>query len=307
MKKKSSKKEETQELECDNPSSTFNTHVEENLFTNVKKPEEMNSNLSVRSADSIFDFKKEIENLILYTINSPASSSRNILNKLEILKKKLDENSQNRFYEVTKNISYRQLLNEVVPLLKNFLNHHNNEVRIKSNEIISIIKDKVFSLIFNRTDKLEELVFDFEIENYDIEELFKLLDNHFSKPTLYSFEKNCMFSDKYITKNSNDSSSLNDFSSDTPQDFLIDCLFKKDRKKSKLHIIPLLNNQLYDLLKDYFYFDTMNCDEFIEKLKAIENVNTNNTSVPDNKKILRKNICIQILNIFEKMVLNLFI
>ena len=168
MKKKSSKKEETQELECDNPSSTVNTHVEENLFTNVKKPEEMNSNLLVRSADSIFDFKKEIENLIMYTINSPASSSRNIINKLEILKKKLDENSQNRFYEVTKNISYRQLLNEVVPLLKNFLNHHNNEVRIKSNEIISIIKDKVFSLIFNRTDKLEELVFDFEVENYEL-------------------------------------------------------------------------------------------------------------------------------------------
>ena len=302
LKKKSSKKEETQELECDNPSSTFNTHLEENLFTSVKKPEEMNSNLSIRSSESVFDFKKEIENLIFYRVNSPASSTKNILSKLDLVRKKLDENIQNRFYEVKQIISYRQLLNEVVPLLKNFLNHHNIEVTKKSNEIISMIKDKVFSLLFNRTDRLEELIFDFDTENYDIIELFKLLDNYFSKPTIYNLEKACVLSDNLMYKNSNESSSLNDFSSDAPQDYLIDCLFKKDRKKSKLNIVPLMNNQIYDLLKDYIIYDTVDCDEFIDNLKSIITININNNCVPDSKKILRKNICIQLLNIFEKMV-----
>jgi len=289
-------------MDGDNPSSTFNTHLEENLFINVKKSEEMNSNLSIRSNESSFDFKKEIENLIFFRINSPASSTKNILSKLDLVRRKLDENIQNKFYEVMQNISYRQLLNEVVPLLKNFLNHHNSEVTKKSNEIISMIKDKVFSSIFNTYQKIEELRFDFDTDGYDVSELFKLLDNYFSKPTLDNLEKTGIITEKLIYRNSNESSSLNDFSSDAPQDYIIDCLFKKDRKKSKLHIIPLLNIQIFELLKDYFFWEQVNCDDFIVKLKTLDSFNTNNILVPDTKKILRKNICIKILNIFEKIV-----
>ena len=64
LKKKSSKKEESlQDNDYDNPSSTINTHIEENLNINMKKSEEMNTILSIRSSESVGDFKKEIESL----------------------------------------------------------------------------------------------------------------------------------------------------------------------------------------------------------------------------------------------------
>ena len=298
LKKKSSKKEESQlDLDNDNPSSTFNTHLEENLFVNARKSEELNTNLSIRSTESNGDFKKEIESLIFYRVNAPASSTKNILCKLETMKKKVYENNDGRFNEVNIIISYRQLVNELVPFLKNFLNHNNNEISKKAHEIILMIKDKVFSMIFNKTDRVDELFFDFEIKKINFREIIKLVDN----------ESICISPEKNINKKSNESSLLNDISSDAPQEFLVECLNKRDRKKPKLKILPFNNIQIFHLLKEYIQIDTSNCDDFIEKLNSKMITNTKNISVPDNKKLLRKNICIQLLNVFEKLVNKLLI
>lgn len=302
MKKKSSKKEESlQDNDYDNPSSTINTHIEENLNINMKKSEEMNTILSIRSSESVGDFKKEIESLIFSRVNSPASSVKNILIKLETMKKKVLENNDKRFDEVNIIISYRQLVNELVPLLKQFLNHNNIEIRKLAHEIILMIKDKVFSMIFNNNERVDDYIFDFEMEKLSKSEIIKYVDIQLSKEILCGERSKCIFSEKN-NKNSIESSSLNN-SSDTRHEFLVNCLIKRQNKKPKFNIIPLYNDQIFYLLKEFIEIETDSCDEYIEKLKTIEIIYTKNISVPETKKILRKNICIQFLNVFEKLVI----
>ena len=305
LKKKPSKKEEntiSQDLESgDNPISTINTHLEDNVISNNRKHDEMNSNLSIHSSESITEFKKEMESLLFSRINTPASSNKNILLKLEMMQKILTNSNENRYYEVKIVISYRQLVNEIVPLLNNFSHNNNSEISKKVFEISTSIKTQVFSSLFDCTAKINELNFSFDIEKFDKDELFKLIDN------------NLLIDKKKVVKRVEATSdiilgcsSINDNSSDAPQDFSFDFLKKRDSMKVKTVIFPLFNNQIYYLLKELIPIDNINCEEFIEKLKnevSFENLNKNeDLLIPENKLILRKNICIHLLNIFEKLV-----
>jgi hypothetical protein len=302
LKKKSSKKEDSQDIDCDNPSSTFNTHLEENHFTNLKKGGGIDSNLSVKSNDSLLDFKKDLENLIFMRVNSPASSNKNIISKLETMKKKINEEGKDnsKFYEVNIIISYRQLVNEVVPFLKNFLKHNNSEISKKAKEVLNTIKEKVLAKVFMRVDRIDSLCFEFNLDSFDVVEIGKMIDNT-SKSGINSLEKPNLLCEKVLTKNSNDSSSLNDYSSDAPQDFLVECLFKREKKKQKLNIFPLTQQQTFLLIKDIV---ETNCssEEFFKTLNSEADLDSRVMSVPENKKILRKNICIQLLNILEKVM-----
>lgn len=303
LKKKSSKKDDSQDIDCDNPSSTINTHMEENLFLNLKKSSGIDSNLSIKSNDSFIDLKKGIESLICMKLNSTTSSNKSILSNLEYMKKSLESKEDCKIDEVLLGISYRQLVDEVLPFIKNLVKHSKADVSKKASEVLKIIKEKVIEKLFKKHDTVSNLTFNFNFENYDINDLIKSIDNNINtRPR----NNDCMFADKLpsdaINRTSNDTSSLNDYSSDAPQDFLIECLFKKDKKKQRLNIFPMTQEQLFHLSVEPLKLNILSEREFFECLKSGSVLPEKLIPVPETKKILRKNICIQLLNIMEKVM-----
>ena len=270
------------------------------MISNNRKHDEIDLNLSINSSDSITEFKKEMESLLFSRINTPASSNKNILLKLEKMKRILTNSNENRYYEVKIIISYRQLVNEIVPLLNNFSHNNNSEISKKVCEISTSIKTQVFSNLFNCQAKINELNFNFDVEKFDKNELFKLIDEN-----LLTTKKKVIKRGEISSEIINGCSSINDNSSEAPIEYSFDYLKKRESMKVKTIIFPLFNNQIYNLLKELIPIENINCEEFIEKLKneCFENLNKNeDLMIPENKFILRKNICIHLLNIFEKLV-----
>ena len=295
LKKKSSKKEETDKEYESVPSSTINTHIEENLFFNGKKKDENNSNMSLQSIDSLNQFKKEVENLILSRVNTPASSNKNILTKLDVLQKKLEQTTEQTYYKVNTYRIYRQFIKEIVPMLRSFLNHNNADINQKAKLILDKIKDQVCFYLFD-TKNLNNHV-ELDLCDYDKEGISKSLDNHLKQ----------LRNEKHKACNIEKKTSFESISENLleAQDMPFDYLFKKDVKRPKINISPLYNSQIQCLFKDFVQIDSANCEDFIHTLRTCDNYLKKEDMfiIPDNKRYLRKNICIQLLNIFEKIVI----